>query len=223
MIDSSTCYIAPPCHEVMGIVHEECGFWVVEKPSGLLSVPGRAPENRDSVISRLQDMGGEAWAVHRLDMSTSGLMVVARNKPVLSALSRQFQQRTVAKGYVAMVFGLIKDDQGSVDFPLICDWPNRPLQCVDYDVGKQALTHWQVLERYPERNCSLLSLTPVTGRSHQLRVHMAEIGHPVLGCRFYGHDVSTAMAPRLMLHARNLAFDNPVNGKRLEWLVESGF
>ncbi|MCL6417493.1 pseudouridine synthase [Aestuariirhabdus sp. Z084] len=209
-------YIAPPCLEPLQILRQEEGFWLIDKPSGLLSVPGRAPENQDSVITRLQQQGGDAWAVHRLDMDTSGLLVVARNKTSLSALSRQFQQRTVAKHYRAMVFGVPVEDEGCVELPLICDWPNRPRQKVDYDQGKPSLTRWRVLERHEDKGCSLLELYPITGRSHQLRVHLAEIGHPILGCRFYGHADSIAAAPRLMLHAWQLAFDHPEVNERVE-------
>ncbi|RRJ85419.1 RluA family pseudouridine synthase [Aestuariirhabdus litorea] len=216
-------YIAPPCHEPLQILRETAGFWVVSKPSGLLSVPGRAPENQDSVITRLQALSGEAWAVHRLDMDTSGLLVVARNKASLSALSRQFQQRSVSKLYQALVFGLPEAEEGTIELPLICDWPNRPRQKVDWQQGKPSLTHWRVLARDPGRHCSLLALTPVTGRSHQLRVHLAEIGHPILGCRFYGHGDSIAAAERLMLHAGQLAFDDPEQGGRVETHCDSGF
>ncbi|WP_426416396.1 RluA family pseudouridine synthase [Aestuariirhabdus sp. LZHN29] len=223
MTDALDYYIAPPCLEPLQVVREDPGFWLVSKPSGLLSVPGRAPENRDSVITRLQERGGEAWAVHRLDMDTSGLLVVARDKLSLSALSRQFQQRTVSKRYQAMVYGVPQEDTGTIELPLICDWPNRPRQMVDWQQGKPSLTHWRVLERDPVHNRSLLELTPVTGRSHQLRVHLAEIGHPILGCRFYGHEDSIPAAPRLMLHAWQLAFDDPAQGTRVEGSSKSAF
>src|SRR5690606_34602489 len=174
---------------------------LVNKPSGLLSVPGRHPRNRDCLISRLQAQWPEALIVHRLDMDTSGIMVIALNKEVHANLSRQFQQRQVTKQYDALVFGLVAQDSGAVDAPLITDWPNRPLQKICYEQGKAALTRYRVLQRDEQSNRSHLLLEPLTGRSHQLRVHMRELGHPILGDSFYGCPTSKAMASRLMLHA----------------------
>ncbi|MEM6410306.1 MAG: pseudouridine synthase [Pseudomonadota bacterium] len=186
---------------------------VVEKPAGLLSVPGRGPEKSDCVMSRLQcDLPG-ALNVHRLDMETSGLMVVALCKEAQSALSVAFADRDVTKVYEAIVFGRVKAKDGVVDFPLITDWANRPRQKVDYDTGKSARTLWSCLEANDVS--SRMELTPKTGRSHQLRVHMERIGHPILGDGLYGSHQSRTAANRLMLHARELGFIHPLTSERL--------
>lgn len=182
---------------------------VVEKPAGLLSVPGRLPENQDCVIARLQQVYPDALTVHRLDQVTSGLMLYARGKQVQAALSMQFEKRQVGKRYEALVQGLVEDEAGEVALPLICDWPNRPRQIVDFEVGKPALTRWQVIERDTVAQRTRVALEPVTGRSHQLRVHMASLGHPIVGDVFYG----AAPAERVALHACALAFMHPDFGQ----------
>ena len=214
-------FIVPPCHEVVEILHVDNSFLLVNKPSGLLSVPGKNPLNRDSLIGRLQQDYPEARIVHRLDMDTSGIMVVALGADSHRALSKQFEQRKTYKEYTATVYGLVEKDTGSIDLPLICDWPNRPKQMVCYDNGKQALTHYEVLERQEDR--TRLLLKPVTGRSHQLRVHTMSIGHPILGCEFYADETAFAMAPRLQLHATCLHINHPVNGERIEGLCPTPF
>lgn len=182
---------------------------MVEKPAGLLSVPGRLPENQDCVIARLQQVYPDALTVHRLDQVTSGLMLYARGKQVQAALSMQFEKRQVGKRYEALVQGLVEDEAGEVALPLICDWPNRPRQIVDFEVGKPALTRWQVIERDTVAQRTRVALEPVTGRSHQLRVHMASLGHPIVGDVFYG----AAPAERVALHACALAFMHPDFGQ----------
>lgn len=182
---------------------------VVEKPAGLLSVPGRLSENQDCVIARLQQVYPDALTVHRLDQVTSGLMLYARGKQVQAALSMQFEKRQVGKRYEALVQGLVEDEAGEVALPLICDWPNRPRQIVDFEVGKPALTRWQVIERDTVAQRTRVALEPVTGRSHQLRVHMASLGHPIVGDVFYG----AAPAERVALHACALAFMHPDSGQ----------
>jgi tRNA pseudouridine32 synthase/23S rRNA pseudouridine746 synthase len=145
-------------------------------------------------------------------MATSGLMIMALNKPAHVAISRQFEQRKTKKTYLARVFGLIELNEGSVDLPLICDWPNRPKQKVDHENGKQSLTHYRVLSQTDivgEQASTLVELTPVTGRSHQLRVHMLALGHPILGDRLYASKEALAMKNRLQLHALNLSFFHP--------------
>ncbi|MEM6900580.1 MAG: pseudouridine synthase [Pseudomonadota bacterium] len=187
---------------------------VVEKPAGLLSVPGRGPEKSDCVMSRLQhDLPG-ALNVHRLDMETSGVMVVALNKEAQSALSVAFANRDVTKLYEAIVFGRVKAKEGVVDLPLIADWVNRPRQKVDYETGKPAKTLWSCLEA--DDVSSRMELAPETGRSHQLRVHMDRIGHPILGDGLYGSHQSRRAANRLMLHARELGFIHPLTSERLD-------
>lgn len=181
---------------------------VAEKPAGLLSVPGRGEENQDCVIARLQALYPDALTVHRLDQVTSGLLLHARGKAMQAALSMQFEQRQVSKRYEAVVQGLLDADAGEVDLPLIVDWPNRPKQMVDHARGKPALTRWQVLARDAQAQCTRVALEPVTGRSHQLRLHMASLGHPIAGDVLYG----AVPAARVHLHACALAFTHPVTG-----------
>ncbi len=190
---------------------------VTDKPTLLLSVPGRGPDKQDCLLSRLAAEYGEVHAVHRLDWETSGLMVVARNKAAHRALSRQFQEREVDKQYIAVVYGVVAEGRGEVDLPLICDWPNRPRQKVDWEQGKPSLTRWEVIEREADR--SRLLLSPVTGRSHQLRVHMLAMGHPILGDPLYAplhaNGEALKMAERLLLHATRLQFRHPVTNEAL--------
>lgn len=195
----------------IAIHHADAHLLVVEKPAGLLSVPGRLPENRDCLVTRLQATYPDALTVHRLDQVTSGLMLFARGKAMQSALATLFEQRKVEKRYQAWVEGMVDGESGEIDLPLICDWPNRPRQKVDFAVGKPALTRWRVLERDGERMRTRLELEPVTGRSHQLRLHLASIGHPIIGDVLYG----AAVAARVCLHASRLAFQHPVQGARV--------
>ncbi|PCH97208.1 MAG: bifunctional tRNA pseudouridine(32) synthase/23S rRNA pseudouridine(746) synthase RluA [Gammaproteobacteria bacterium] len=213
----------PPMSPYLDIIFQDDDIVVLNKSSGLLSVPGRLPEHQDCLQNRVQRILPSATIVHRLDMATSGIIIMALNKPAHVNISRQFEQRKTKKTYIARVFGHIKEQQGSVDLPLICDWPNRPKQKVDHENGKQSLTHYQVLG-YSELDCdskspgdesTLVELTPVTGRSHQLRVHMLAIGHPILGDRLYAHEQALTVSPRLQLHARNLSLAHPVTGELL--------
>ncbi|MBB1059690.1 RluA family pseudouridine synthase [Marilutibacter spongiae] len=190
------------------VVHDDAHLMVVEKPAGLLSVPGRLPENRDCVTSRLQRSHADVLTVHRLDQVTSGLMLFARGKAMQSALSALFERRQVAKAYEARVEGRVAGDAGEIDLPLACDWPNRPRQMVDRVHGKPALTRWRVLERDVAGAWTRLALEPVTGRSHQLRLHLASIGHPIVGDAMYG----ASQASRVCLHATRLSFAHPVGG-----------
>lgn len=198
---------APAEGKLLNIIYEDAALWVVNKPSGLLSVPGRAPENKDSVISRLSKNNG-AHAVHRLDMTTSGLMLVAKNKAALSVLSKQFAVRSVYKRYRAIVNGLVAEQELTCEEPLTCDWPNRPRQKVCSN-GKPAKTLITVSQRNREANYTELELVPITGRSHQLRVHMQALGYPILGCEFYADLQSQDRAERLLLHAERLVFRHP--------------
>jgi tRNA pseudouridine32 synthase/23S rRNA pseudouridine746 synthase len=197
------------------LYHLDEDLLVVDKPTLLLSVPGRGPDKQDCLVSRLAAEYGEVLAVHRLDWETSGLMVVARNKEAHRHLSRQFQEREVAKQYVAVVHGEVEAKQGAVDLPLICDWPNRPRQKVDFEQGKPSLTRWECLEKGDKR--SRLLLHPVTGRSHQLRVHMLSIGHPILGDPLYGEGEPLSMAERLLLHASSLQFSHPTTAETMSF------
>lgn len=161
------------------ILYQDEHIMVVNKPSGLLSVPGRLEEHKDSVMTRIQRDFPQAESVHRLDMATSGVIVVALNKAAERELKRQFREREPKKQYVARVWGHPQPAEGLVDLPLICDWPNRPKQKVCYETGKAAQTEYEVLE-YAEDNTARVRLKPITGRSHQLRVHMLALGHPIL-------------------------------------------
>jgi len=187
---------------------------VVDKPSGLLAVPGRGEAGRDCLSARLQDEVADALIVHRLDMGTSGLMVFARGLPALRKLSLAFEQRRVSKRYLAVVDGWLDDDEGRIDAPLIADWLARPRQIIDHEIGKPSLTLWRVLAREPDRR-TRLELTPVTGRSHQLRVHLASIGHPILGDGLYAAPAITDAAPRMLLHASALTVPHPVDGRAM--------
>ncbi|MBN26837.1 MAG: bifunctional tRNA pseudouridine(32) synthase/23S rRNA pseudouridine(746) synthase RluA [Alteromonadaceae bacterium] len=205
---------APPMRPYLNIVFKDEHLLVLNKPSGLLTVPGKALEHKDSLELRVQRVYPTAKIVHRLDMATSGLLVMALDKDTHRQLSRQFELRQTRKTYIARVYGEVSGERGSVDLPLICDWPNRPKQMVCQQRGKPSLTHWRVLER--NDNSTRMELTPVTGRSHQLRVHMLSLGHPILGDRLYAHSDALTMAKRLQLHAQTLGFTHPVTGLPLE-------
>lgn len=197
------------------LVHEDDTLVVVDKPPGLPSVPGRTTELADCAAHRVQQRHPDARIVHRLDMDTSGLLLMARGVAAERALHRQFERRTVAKTYVAVVHGTLPADEGSIDLPLRADWPNRPRQIVDHASGKSSLTHWRVAAR--EGNRTRLELSPVTGRSHQLRVHLLAIGHPIIGDRLYAPDHVAGAAARMLLHASALDIDHPVTGQRIGW------
>lgn len=203
-------YLVPHSRENIGLLYRDQDLLIVDKPTLLLSVPGRHPLNQDCLLLRLSKRYPGVNAVHRLDLDTSGIMVVPRHRSALSSLARQFQERLIEKTYIARVAGRVKDDRGVIDLPLTADWPNRPRQKVCQLTGKSAITQWRVLSR--TNQSSLLELTPVTGRSHQLRVHMNEIGHPILGCDFYAPDAALQAAPRLLLHATSLRFRHPRSG-----------
>lgn len=220
---NSTPFIVPYCDRPIGIVHADDAIVVIDKPYGLLSVPGRDPANRDCAPSRLYDEFGTLLIVHRLDLDTSGLMIFARTPDAHRHLNRQFEKRETEKFYEALVWGLPSNDEGSIDLPICVDWPNRPRKIIDYANGKQALTHYHVMQRDTERNVSRVELRPVTGRSHQLRVHMAEIGHPILGCPFYAHEEAKAASSRLTLHARELRLTHPLSGERMTFVAATPF
>ena len=193
-------------------VHVDAHCIVAVKPSGLLSVPGRGAHGQDCLAARVQAEYGDALVVHRLDMSTSGLMLFARGAAAQRALSAAFAARAVHKRYVAIVQGRVGDAQGEIGLPLLADWPNRPKQKVDLHAGKPSLTRWRVLSHDVARNATRLELEPVTGRAHQLRVHLLAIGHPILGDALYAPPKVLAQADRLLLHASSLRFAHPVTG-----------
>lgn len=213
-----TYYIVPPCKKGIEILYKDEDLLLVNKPDLLLSVPGRAPENKDCLITRLQVDYPSASIVHRLDLDTSGIMIIPLNKEAHSHISRQFQQRQVHKVYTAIIYGLPFANSGEINFPIKCDWENRPKQIIDYGKGKSAQTLYRILERYPGRNQTRVELYPITGRSHQLRLHLKAIKHPILGCDMYAHEEALNMAKRLMLHATRIEFEHPSSGK-----IISGF
>lgn len=184
--------------------HLDAHLVVADKPAGLLCVPGRGPAGADCLSARVQAVVPDALVVHRLDLATSGLLLMARGLAVQRALGLAFEQRRVHKRYIAVVAGLMAEDAGTVDLPLIVDWLRRPLQKVCHAQGKPALTHWRVLARDTRLQRTRVELEPVTGRSHQLRLHLSAIGHPILGDELYAPPAITEAAPRLLLHAAHL-------------------
>lgn len=201
----------PPA-DPLEILHRDDDLLVVNKPSGLLSVPGKAEEHKDCLQSRIEAEDPQALLVHRLDMDTSGVMVFARNKAAQRHLGLQFEKRVLKKTYEALCWGVPSQPFGAIDLPLRTDWPNRPLQMVDHKEGKPALTDWEVID--DDGETSRIRLQPLTGRSHQLRVHLKELGHVILGDRFYAKGLALTAAPRLCLHAKTLSLRHPTGG---EW------
>jgi len=195
------------------LLHHDDSLLVVDKLAGLLAVPGRTEP--DCMAARVQARFDDAQVVHRLDMATSGLMLLARGAASQRRLSQAFMQRRVGKRYTAVVTGHLIGDAGEIDLPLAADWPRRPLQKVDRERGKPSLTRWQVLSR--DAHTTRVQLEPVTGRSHQLRVHLMAIGHAIVGDEFYASPAVHAAAPRLLLHASGLRFEHPTSGAALEF------
>lgn len=207
-------YVVPHSKQRIPVLYHDEYLLIVDKPHLLLSVPGRHPVNRDSLIGRLAPHFPGVAAVHRLDLDTSGLLVVPRRRDSLSQLSREFQRRAVAKTYIAIVWGEVPGEQGVIDLPIARDWANRPRQKICRESGKPSITEWRVLHRSPGK--TMLELKPITGRSHQLRIHLRELGHPILGCDMYAHESALRAAPRLLLHATRLGFHHPHTN---EWLA----
>ena len=194
-------------------MYQDDQLLVLDKPSGLLSVPGKSPDHADCLLVRAQEACPDALLVHRLDMETSGVFIMAKTKQAQRHLSLQFENRNTKKTYVAQVWGHLESDEGQVDLPLICDWPNRPKQMVDFENGKQAITDWTGVARaYQSGDNSpytRVELRPKTGRSHQLRVHMLALGHPILGDQLYAEGEALQAANRLHLHAESLTVMHP--------------
>ena len=215
---------APPPDDGLVPVWLDDALVVVDKPSGLLSVPGRGAERADCMLSRADNRWPGVRVVHRLDMATSGLLVLARTELAQRQLSISFADRATDKRYVAVVHGLVEPDAGEIDLPLITDWPRRPLQKVCHEQGKPSLTRFEVLSRDPSTQQTRLALMPVTGRSHQLRVHLLAIGHPIVGDPLYGPDAfATQPASRLMLHAERLRMPHPDDGRAMDWHCPAPF
>lgn len=231
------------------LLYSDASLLVVNKPAGLLAVPGRGADKQDCLSVRIQQQYPDALVVHRLDMATSGLMVFARGLEMQRRLSAMFHDRLVEKRYQAVVAGSVATETGEVNLPIAADWPNRPLRKINAVLGKPSLTRYRVMgyeksvragvskHEEPDDSSSLflcpsilqgerdfeltrVELEPVTGRTHQLRVHMAAIGHPILGDALYGE---AASAPRLLLHACSLSFAHPLNGEPLNLVSEAPF
>ncbi len=199
----------------LAVLHADAACIVVDKPSGLLSVPGRGLDKQDCLSRRVQAAWPDALVVHRLDMATSGVWLMARGPAMQRAFSRAFEQQAVDKRYIAVVAGRMTapataDGWGVIDLPLAPDWPRRPLQRVDLQDGRPSMTRWRILEAGADR--TRLELAPRTGRSHQLRVHLQAIGHPILGDALYAPPAVQALAPRLLLHACELRVAHPASG-----------
>lgn len=218
-------FIAPPCHETIEILFQDEHLMLINKPSGLLSLSGKNPQNLDSVHHRLVRLFPGCTLIHRLDFGTSGLMVLARNKAINAALCQQFSQRAVTKIYSALLCGHLQDDEGVIDAPIAKDPALFPLMSICAVNGKPARSGYQVVERFYhelEDGTSLpltrVQLMPETGRTHQLRIHCQQMGHPILGCDLYGGRLlpGTEQTPRLMLHASELHFVHPVSLERIE-------
>lgn len=203
----------PPMHPYLRVLYQDEDIVVLDKPSGLLSVPGRQADHADSLALRVQRALPTATVVHRLDMATSGIMLMALNKTAHRRISQQFEQRKTEKRYQALILGVPNEDEGIVDQPMRCDWPNRPKQIIDHEQGKAAQTRWRIKQKC--NGYSRVELFPITGRSHQLRVHMQFLGCAILGDRFYAPQWTLQHVPRLQLHAEQLGFYHPESN---EWL-----
>lgn len=201
------------------VFYSDAALLVVNKPAGMLAVPGRGADKQDCLSLRIQQELPDALIVHRLDMSTSGLMVFARGAEMQSRLSRMFRERKVDKHYSALIAGRINPPIGEIALPLGADWPNRPRQKVDTETGKPSLTRYRLLDYDAAADLSRVELEPVTGRTHQLRVHLHAVGHPILGDMLY----EGRAAPRLMLHANSLSFIHPDSGEPVSLASESPF
>mgnify|MGYP002712171522 CR=1 FL=1 len=210
--DIDQLFILPRCVGQIQVLVEDPDFLLIDKPTRLLSVPGRHPQNRDSVISRLEADYPGVSIVHRLDFDTSGVMVIPRNKAALSHISKQFQARTVSKHYTAVVAGLMDKDEGVINLPIASD--EGPKYKICAATGKPSITEYKVLARDEANATTRVFLRPITGRSHQLRLHLQAIGHPILGCEFYAGEFAKA-ADRLLLHATDLQFVHPVTGAKV--------
>ena len=209
-----------PPQDPLVVLHEDAQLLVLDKPAGLLSVPGKGAHLADCLITRAQAAFPDALLVHRLDRDTSGVMVFAMTPAAQRHLGLQFEKRQVKKTYVARVWDRLEPKDGTVDAPLIVDWPNRPRQKIDWDTGRSAVTDWKV-QRY-EDHATRVRLFPQTGRSHQLRVHMQSLGHPILGDPFYATG-DALDAPRLMLHATELRLRHPEGGRGMRFVSKPPF
>ncbi|WP_053981944.1 RluA family pseudouridine synthase [Marinagarivorans algicola] len=204
------------------VIYEDADYLAINKPSGLLSNPGIAECTHDCALTRLQQAYGEVFLVHRLDCDTSGVMFFAKHKKAEGALKKRLQHREVHKTYMALTWGIPELSHGIIDQPLAANPADRPLQQVSA-TGKEAITAYTVLDSNPDKHCALLKLEPTTGRTHQLRVHLHYLGHPILGDTFYGHEQCQAAKPRLCLHAEKVEFVQPLSQQAVEVLIPADF
>jgi tRNA pseudouridine32 synthase/23S rRNA pseudouridine746 synthase len=217
------------CQDDIAIEYADSHLIVCVKPAGLLSVPGRGPDKQDCLVARVLKRYPDAMVVHRLDMATSGLMLLARGTEMQRLLSMAFEARQVHKRYTAVVYGCMAasvDAWHQIDLPLITDWPNRPRQKVCREHGKASLTRYRVLEHQPQSGRSRLELEPVTGRTHQLRVHLMSIGHAIVGDALYATPADVQpqdLTPRLLLHASEIALRHPASGQALRFTSQAPF
>jgi tRNA pseudouridine32 synthase/23S rRNA pseudouridine746 synthase len=208
-------FVAPLCLEQIEILFEDEYLLAINKPSGLLSLSGKNPLNKDSVHYRLVQQHPDIRLTHRLDFGTSGIMLLAKNKAVNANLTKQFQARSVIKRYVSILAGEVLDNEGEIDLPIAKDTLLFPRLKICHQDGKSAQSHYHVIQRLDEPARTRVVFTPLTGRTHQLRIHSQAIGHPIIGCDLYGTETSHAMSFRLLLHALDITFDHPQSQKRM--------
>lgn len=211
------------CNLGFELIYEDDSILVLNKPSGLVSVPGRTPDLSDCLSGRVQRTYPDASIVHRLDMDTSGILIMARSKHSQKILGRMFMNRSIKKIYTAIVHGIVEQDAGKIDLPIGPDWPNRPRQKIDHDTGKPALTHYRKIHVNRKNNTTRMELEPVTGRTHQIRIHLQKLGHPVLGDRLYADTEVRSMSARLLLHARSLCLVHPVTQIEMHFECQAPF
>lgn len=211
----------PPTEPWLDVLYQDKDLIALNKPSGLLTNPGRGEHLSDCLLSRVQQQYPLAQLVHRLDMATSGIVVIALRRKAEAALKQQFADRVVKKRYLAMVWGQLQQTEGTIELPLIADQQQPPKQKVCRKNGKPAVTHYRVIQQMSDR--ALIELKPVTGRSHQLRVHMLALGHPILGDAFYAPAEVLQASPRLMLHAASLQLHQPYHGNVLHFFADTDF
>jgi tRNA pseudouridine32 synthase/23S rRNA pseudouridine746 synthase len=218
---------APGAADGLQCLHEDSHLLVLAKPPGLLCVPGRGPDKQDCLSGRAQAQWPDALVVHRLDQATSGLVLMARSAQVQRGLGRAFELRQVHKRYLAVVAGALPQAAGAawstIDLPIAADWERRPLRTINPHLGKPSQTRWRALGYDTATDSSRVELEPLTGRTHQLRVHLAALGHPILGDALYGDGCVQARAPRLLLHAQWLAFEHPGTGQWVEFTLPAPF
>ena len=216
-------YYKPASQLGLDIIYQDEAILVLNKPNGLLSVPGRGEDKQDSLATRAQAEFPDALIVHRLDMATSGIMVMALGTGVQRELGKAFAKRAVKKKYIAVVDGRRNHEFGCVDLPLRTDWPNRPRQKIHFELGKASITHYKLLHYDAGLDASRTEITPETGRTHQIRVHMLSLGHTIVGDRLYGKDEVWKKSPRLLLHAQSLSFLHPVTKAELFFECKATF